>query len=538
MLPGNRRSALPRVACVAVVAAATALSPSQASFAAVDPNASIMLVHPHEGTAGTVPTAVAESYTTRTGTAASYTDSAALDGTTSIQFAGTASTYFDDTGLATTTGQLVWSAPVQLPSLPPAKTMDKFLAFRSGHNPLATVEITSTGALQVRNGANKIVATSQFAVAAGSWYSIDASYQAGTVTIRLFTGDGTSLVGTLGPAVVTAGTPNALRTGLRSVSGPMLIDQVTVAQTWVTAIPVPPPPPPGPCGSLAGSVDPLNPPIYSHVVVIMEENLSYTTWLKTTQSPFSHLLAAQCASESNYHGATHPSQPNYMAVTSGIASGVGVKTASENIFDQLQNSGGTWRNYSESMATPCQASSSSFYKPGHTPAYWYTDLRAPVNTCALDDVPMSPALDDDIANDTLPTFAWISPNECDGFYHVTACPDASTRRIPDGDAWLQAMVGRLTATPSYQAGQTLILITWDEGDETRGTGVDCTDPANASRSDCQMPTLVVSPYITPGATDTTPQSHYSLGGTIADVLGQPRLGREIGAGSLRTGITF
>jgi hypothetical protein len=49
---------------------------------------------------------------------------------------------------------------------------------------------------------------------------------------------------------------------------------------------------------------------------------------------------------------------------------------------------------------------------------------------------------------------------------------------------------------------------------------------------------VVSPYISPGETDSTSQNHYTLGGTIADILGEPRLGREVGAGSLRGALTF
>jgi acid phosphatase len=483
-----------------------------------------------------VPSAAAEGYAARTGTAATYTTSAAAYGSASILFSGSARTYFDDTHLTTATGQLVWSAPIRLPSLPAAGGMDTFLVVRSGTNPLATVDVSPTGAVQIRNGANTVVATSSTRLGTGNWYTADVSDQGGVATVRLFSGIGATLLETIGPVAVTAGVPNGLRTGLRSSSGPLLIDQVTVAQDWVTPLPAPTP---GPCGGLAGDYDPAHPPVYKHVVVIMEENLSYTTWQKSAQTPYTHALAAACGSETNYHGATHPSQPNYMAVSSGVASHVGAFTTNENIFHQVQVSGGTWRDYAESMTSACQATETGTYKPGHTPAYWYQDLRTPTNTCAQDDVPMSPALDNAISADSLPTFAWISPNECNGFYHVSACSDSASQTIPDGDAWLKTMMGRLTAMPSYQQGQTLIVVTWDEGDVGNEiNGIDCTSAANASLSDCHMPTFVVSPYISPGETDSSAQNHYTLGGTIADILGQARVGREVGAGSLRSGMTF
>ncbi len=61
------------------------------------------------------------------------------------------------------------------------------------------------------------------------------------------------------------------------------------------------------------------------------------------------------------------------------------------------------------------------------------------------------------------------------------------------------MIPKLTALPSYQAGQNLIIITWDEGDGSGTKGIPCLTVTEAS---CRVPTLVLSPYITPGAVDT------------------------------------
>src|SRR3954462_3620065 len=98
----------------------------------------------------------------------------------------------------------------------------------------------------------------------------------------------------------------------------------------------------GPCGALAALYDPANPPVYDHVVVIMEENWSYRDFAVSTQTPFLSQLARDCGNETNFHAATHPSQPNYMAATSGVPTLVGKRSANDNVFRQLQSTGRTW----------------------------------------------------------------------------------------------------------------------------------------------------------------------------------------------------
>jgi phospholipase C len=295
----------------------------------------------------------------------------------------------------------------------------------------------------------------------------------------------------------------------------------------------------GPCGTLP--YDKVHPPTYSHVVVIMDENMSYDQLKSSSLAPYLHSLATACGSEGNMHAATHPSQPNYMAATSGVASGVGVHTTTANIFFQLQAAGRTWSTFAESMPAACApfGSATPSYKPGHNAAYFYSDLRSPQNTCAKGDLPMSPALDAALASDTLPSFSWIVPNLCDDMHWASTCTVARSQRAAAGDQWLSALVPRLTALPSYQAGQTLVLLTFDEGGEDSTTGVDCTAPAYyPTHPDCHIATVVVSPYIVRGAVDSTDQNLYSLLGTTEDILGLARLNRAVGQPSMRPGLRF
>jgi phosphatidylinositol-3-phosphatase len=300
--------------------------------------------------------------------------------------------------------------------------------------------------------------------------------------------------------------------------------------------------PAGPCGLL--TYDSSHPPAYQHVVVIMDENLSYASFVASTQATYLHGLAAACGSDTDMHAATHPSQPNYMALTSGVATAVGAHTANDNVFHQLLAKGKTWRNYAESMPSNCarQTSAAPNYKSGHTPAFWYTDLAKPTNTCAKYDVPLAPALATAIATDKLPAYSWVTPDACNDMHWLSTCTYPVTSRVAAGDAWLAALVPQLTAMPSYQAGKTLVIVTWDEGDgddPDTSTGVDCTSPAYyPAHPDCQIPTIVVSPYVTPGATDATDHNLYGLLGTTQDILGVPRLGSAKTQAGLRTLLRF
>ena len=196
----------------------------------------------------------------------------------------------------------------------------------------------------------------------------------------------------------------------------------------------------------------------------------------------------------------------------------------------------TWKSYEESMPKNCSGNSGS-YKNGHNPAFWYTDLRTPTNTCAVNDVPLSPSLDNAIAADALPTLSWITPNACNDMHGLAGCPQPSSQRIAVGDAWLSSLIPRLTAMPSYQAGQTLIIVTWDEGNGKEINGSDCTSASvYRTQPSCQIPTIIVSPYVAAGTTDSADHNLYGLLGDIEGILGYPRLGEAIGQPTLRSGL--
>ena len=101
-----------------------------------------------------------------------------------------------------------------------------------------------------------------------------------------------------------------------------------------------------------------------------------------------------------------------------------------------------------------------------------------------------------------------------------------------GDAFVKQVVPAITATPSYQAGKTLIVFTFDESNylstQAKGNwGIDCSNHTVylANTQTCQVATILVSARIPAGATSAF-YSHYSLGAAIEQNFGLPLLGHE------------
>jgi len=231
-----------------------------------------------------------------------------------------------------------------------------------------------------------------------------------------------------------------------------------------------------PCGSVASP-----PATYTHVVVIMEENLSYPSAIGSAKAPYLNMLASDCALATNFHNETHGSQPNYMAATSGFATGVSAHTTNHSIYEQVSS----WNDLEESMGGNCGVTA-KHYKRGHDPAFWYSPL---LTACRQFDVPMAAS---DAGATTIPTAAYtfITPNTCHDHHFETGCSGTSKTSVQTMDTWLSGTIQAIQATPDYQAGQTLVFVTFDEG-QGGSPGENCTDPANTDPS-CHVATIAVA----------------------------------------------
>jgi acid phosphatase len=228
-----------------------------------------------------------------------------------------------------------------------------------------------------------------------------------------------------------------------------------------------------------------------HVFLIVMENKSPQEAL---QGSFASSLAATYRVAGNYTAISHPSLPNYLALSSGQTWGVEDDSyhllPNDGIGNQLTKAGVSWRAYMEGLTNAGCLNSPLPYDPGHNPFAFYGG-RCPDNV-----VPFT-SLAADLGGNT-PLFSWISPD---------MCHDEHNCSVPVGDDWLRQTAGTIMQSKAWSANGVLFIV-WDEDDHTANN---------------RVLALVVSPRQGHRVSDQ-PYTHYSMLATIEDLLGVGRLG--------------
>ena len=236
--------------------------------------------------------------------------------------------------------------------------------------------------------------------------------------------------------------------------------------------------------TLGGKAQPL--PHYDHIVVVVEENHSYSQIFGASGvMPYFASLAQQGAVFTDSHGVTHPSQPNYLALFAGSTFGVisdacPQNLSGANLASALAAHNLTFTGYAEDMPRQgypgCFAASG--YARKHNPWVDFADFPTTEN------LPFS-AFPADFSQ--LPTVAFVVPNQQN---------DMHSGSIAAADDWL-----RQNIAPYAQWAAThnsLLIVTWDEDDAT---------DAN------HIPTLFVGAHVQPGQYAET-INHYDVLRTI------------------------
>jgi len=242
-------------------------------------------------------------------------------------------------------------------------------------------------------------------------------------------------------------------------------------------------------------------PRFSHIVVLLMENKEFDRIIGAPSAPYINSLANTYGSAVNYTGVAHPSLPNYMALTGGVAafdndcSSCTISAAS--IVDEVEASGRRWRAYIEDMPAPCSAMGG--YSVHHNPFLHYTNILANRIRCEASVVPLT-QLAADLQTGGLPDYLWITPNNCHNMHDCS---------VAEGDAWLAGFVPSLIA--SMGSSDWVLFVVWDEGNSNQGGGG-------------HVPAIVVSPGVH-GIQSATPHSHYALVRTIEDAWNLAPLGQ-------------
>jgi hypothetical protein len=238
------------------------------------------------------------------------------------------------------------------------------------------------------------------------------------------------------------------------------------------------------------------------------ENHEYGSVIGSPDAPYLNGLAKTSALATSFYATSHPSLPNYLALTGGDTFGIdsdctGCHVGARNIVDQLEEAHISWRTYMEGLPRSCfDGAFSGRYAKKHNPFAYYDSVTSDPSRCAkvvpLTDLDMKP----------LPRFVWITPDQCNDTH------DCSVRT---GDEFLSRLVPPLIGALGPHG---VLFVTYDEGTSSLG----CCAFARGGH----VVTIATGPAARPGRY-AQPLDHYSLLRAIEDGLGLPRLGRAAAA---------
>lgn len=251
-----------------------------------------------------------------------------------------------------------------------------------------------------------------------------------------------------------------------------------------------------PCGH-AGTI-----PAITHVVLILFENHSDNDIFNHTSAANIQALARDCGFADWYHAASHPSLPNYLALTGGEPPAVGdcnprgatterchsppVPYAAPDLFSSVctaacapasgscsESLTPSYVSCMEGMPQACDQTDFTntttqpviSYTVHHNPQPYFADVGTdssgvPQPACTSFDqmLTKTTTLGGDVGTITsLPSLLVLVPDEYD---------DMHNGGMIVGDQWLAGAIDALEATSDYQSGSTVIIFTFDEGDKT------------------------------------------------------------------------
>jgi phospholipase C len=276
---------------------------------------------------------------------------------------------------------------------------------------------------------------------------------------------------------------------------------------------------------------------FQHVFVIMMENTGYNALIGNANAPWINQAAAKYGVATNYFGVTHPSQPNYIAATSGSTNGVAndndTTITVPNVVDQLESHGKTWKAYMQSLSLCttklAHACGNQLYERKHNPFVSYSDVQS--NPARMANVVDLSQLSSDLSGGSVPDYSWISPDQCHDM-HGRAAPSSDPcafsqvqSLIATGDTFLKNTVGAIMASSAWN-GNSVVFITWDESDFTGSgpfgfgdTSGCCDSPAGDGGG--HVLTIAISHSDHAARSSSVAYNHYSM---LATIEGGWRLG--------------
>jgi hypothetical protein len=253
-------------------------------------------------------------------------------------------------------------------------------------------------------------------------------------------------------------------------------------------------------------------PQHGHVVVVLEENHSYSQVIGSSNMPYLNSLASKYALATSYYANTHPSIGNYFWLTAGQVitnndSSSSTVTA-DNLVRHMLTAGKTWKSYAESLPyTGYTGGDTGQYLRRHNPFSFFSDVVNSSNQ-KMNLVPFT-QFATDLNSNALPDFSYIAPNKQDDAHNCPAgmstCSDA--QKLQAADAWLKSKIAPLLANSQFQQDGLLVIV-FDEGAES-----------DSSHGGGHIAAVVVGPKVKQGYKGSGFYQHQNLLRTISEALG-------------------
>jgi len=202
------------------------------------------------------------------------------------------------------------------------------------------------------------------------------------------------------------------------------------------------------------------------------------------------------------------------------------------LADQLTAGRFEWHAYMEGMVDEAGKPDSCVPPPaegGEPPTGGYSASANPfvffhslldLGDCALNDVSLDELATDLRKVETTPSYSAISPNLCNAGV-AGQCPAGAPDGAAAADAFLAQWVPKILDSPAYEKDGLLIVAFGRLNPPADGS------PAPTGKP--KVGALLLSRFVGPGATDSTPYDPYSLLRTIEDLFGLEHLGEAEGA---------
>jgi phospholipase C len=250
---------------------------------------------------------------------------------------------------------------------------------------------------------------------------------------------------------------------------------------------------------------------FKKVVIVVLENANYADAMA---QPFLNKLAKNGALLSHFYAETHPSLPNYIALTAGTFMGVTsnrpISLDLPHVGDLLEARAKTWKVYAEGYPGNCfLGQQAGNYARWHVPFLSFNNVQTDPRRCAR--IIEASAFANDATNGNLPNYTLYIPDVRNDGHHTN---------IAFADRWVAQTFGSLLNDPTFMR-DLLFVVTFDEG---------------TTRSSNHIYTALAGASVLPGSISENVYNHYSLLRTIEDALGLGTLGKNDKLASNLTGV--